>query len=72
MRRRLLLTLMLILTPLLGAECDGSSSRAPKSTTVGEQPSENPGPHAPEPSAALVFGAGLLAAYCATRRKRSE
>lgn len=68
MRRPLLLSLMAILAVLLGAECDGSSGSSTKPSATTSQ-SDNPGSPAPEPSAALIFGAGLLTAWLATRRR---
>jgi hypothetical protein len=74
------LVLMLGLASL-GAECsDGGSSGSSGSNfssfnvNVDEggelPPSDLPGPSVPEPSAALVFGVGLLVAGVAARRNR--
>ena len=80
MRQRLLLVLMLGLASL-GAECsDGgshsgsaasSSSFAINLDEGGNQPPTDgePAPSVPEPSAALVFGAGLLVAGVVSRRR---
>jgi hypothetical protein len=76
MRRRLLLTLLVALTACLGSECsDSGSSHGAASTSfaaaANETERENPtAPPVPEPSAALVFGVGLLIAGAVTRRNR--
>lgn len=77
MSRRLLLPLLISLFACLGSECSGSSSSGSASSsaasgvTLANQEAQN---HfeapVPEPSAALVFGLGLLAAGVVARRKR--
>ena len=81
MRQRLLLVLMLGLVSM-GAECsDGGSGGSAASHSVsfatnGESgdvlpPTDNgPAQAVPEPSAALVFGAGLLVAGVVSRRQK--
>ena len=74
MRRRLLISLIVVMTASLGAECSGSSSSDSSATESSErevQTTPRPATPTPEPSAALVFGAGLLTAYLVTRRKQS-
>jgi hypothetical protein len=81
MRQRLLLVLMLGLASL-GAECSdgGGAGAAGQSSTPftvsfdetgpSAPPSdEQPAPSVPEPSAALVFGAGLLVAGLVSRQR---
>jgi hypothetical protein len=82
MSRRLLIPLILFALASMGAECSGSggsSSKAGSSANASiassDKNEEGDGGSAtpvPEPSAALVFGAGLLAAGIATRRKRQS
>jgi PEP-CTERM motif-containing protein len=81
MRQRLLLVLMLGLVSM-GAECsDGGNGGSAAShhtsfATTGAggpeiPPTDNlPGSAVPEPSAALVFGAGLLVAGVVSRRQK--
>lgn len=77
MRRSLLLTLMIALPACLGSECSGSSGRHGASgdssfTATTPAPETDPIniPATPEPSAALVFGVGLLVARAVARRRR--
>lgn len=80
MRKQLLLVLMLGLASM-GADCsDGGSGGANTSSSSsfnvsveepggdGEVPGDT-GPSVPEPSSALVFGAGLLVAGMISRRR---
>jgi PEP-CTERM motif len=76
MRMKLLLILVLGIAAM-GADCGGGSSHsspsASSSLESGGSPAEGGGdsaPAAPEPSALLVFGTGLLLAGAATRRSR--
>ena len=80
MRRRLLLILFVTLTACLGSECSGSgsgnsvaaASAQTASVGTGEEIGDDTGFVAPvpEPSAALVFGVGLLIAGAVSRRNR--
>ena len=77
MRRRLLLSLIVVITASLGAECDNSSGSAaggPDATSleIAEQQDRlgDPGPTMPEPSAALVFAIALITARAGARRRR--
>ena len=66
------LSLLLLCLPLLGGNCDGNSTsqRAANSQSQSdqssaqqglvEQPGDSPANPIPEPSAALIFGAGVL------------
>ena len=69
MRTKLILMLALCLFTLGVA----SESHALLGEIVGEilPGGDDPAPAVPEPSAALVFGAGLLVAGLASRRRRS-
>jgi hypothetical protein len=73
MRQRLLLVLMLGLASL-GAECSnggghGAASHSASFTSSGGT-ADGPAQPVPEPSAALVFGAGLLVAGIVSRRPK--
>jgi len=81
MKRSMLLPLLFAIPLSLGADCSGGSSSsggssAAASRTVFEldapEPieAERPGAPVPEPSAALIFGLGLLVAGVASRRSR--
>ncbi len=77
MSRRLLLPLLISLFACLGSECSsssssgsGSSAAASGATAANQDAKNHLEAPVPEPSAALVFGLGLLAAGVATRRKR--
>ena len=72
MRRRLLITLIVAMTASLGAECSGSSGgdAVAIESTTSRQATDKPATPTPEPSAALVFGVGLLTAYLVSRRKQ--
>jgi hypothetical protein len=78
MSRRLLLPLLIALFACLGSECSGSSSSKSSSNSAAaagvsvakqevQRDFEAP---VPEPSAAIVFGLGLLAAGVVLRLKR--
>ena len=75
MRRIYLLTLLTALTACLGSECSGGGNHsnaagasAPITAPSGEI-TRDPAAPTPEPSAALVFGVGLLVAFAASRRR---
>ena len=73
MRNRTLFILCLILLSfgMLGNDsCENSSSRSRKSTSFGVELNQRPANPVPEPSAALVFGAGLIVAAVAIRRRK--
>lgn len=78
MSRRFLLPLLISLFACLGSECSGSSSSGSASNSsaasgvsiASQEATDHFEAPVPEPSAALVFGLGLLAAGVATRRKR--
>jgi hypothetical protein len=75
MRLRLLLILLVAISGL-GADCGGgghssaSADSSPAVTDANTEGSDSFAPAVPEPSAALVFGVGLLIAGAATRRNR--
>jgi PEP-CTERM motif-containing protein len=78
MRMRLLLIFLLAIAAM-GADCGGggsSNANAPASSSNSvtfaeiDTQGDDSAPPVPEPSALLVFGAGLLIAGVATRRSR--
>jgi hypothetical protein len=76
MSRKLLLPLLMALVACMGSECSGGSSSGSSgakssSSTSGIDKNDHIEAQAPvpEPSAALIFGLGLLVAGIATRRK---
>ena len=73
MRVRLLL-IVLVAIAGLGADCGGgsgsSSSSSSSLSTEGETGGDDLVSPVPEPSALVVFGAGLLVAGAVSRRKR--
>jgi hypothetical protein len=76
MSRRLLLTLMFALAASIGNDCSGGSSGSSSaagstgSAVAAVEEGQSLEVPVPEPSAALLFGLGLLVAGVAIRRKR--
>jgi len=79
MSRRLLIPLVMFALACMGAECGGGSSSSSSSNDAaqtsaavvgGDEDVDEGAPPVPEPSAALVFGSGLLLAGIAFRRNR--
>jgi hypothetical protein len=73
MRNKTLFLLCLILLSfgMMGNDsCENSSSRSRQSTSFGVEQGQRPVNPIPEPTAALVFGAGLIVAAVAIRRRK--